>query len=121
MSGRIVRHSLVPYLGALVQTKNRLTAEEKARRLAAMQQDGAANEEKRRARVEHGIARERTEDAQEAGLTVEGKRGAEKEMRPEFLQKMGAEAYMGGGETLEERMQKLQHTRQRRADEGGFL
>lgn len=100
---------------------NRLTAEEKARRLAAMQQDGVVNEEKRRARVQQGIAKERAEDAREAGLTVETKRGPEKEMRPEFLQKMGAEAYMGGGETLEERMQKLQHTRQRGAGEGGFL
>jgi hypothetical protein len=121
--------SAVVSFGSITTTQHntpqyRLTAEEKAARLAAMQQDGHLNEEKRRERVQRGMERERAEDAQEAGMTVEAKAKAStlaKEMRPEFLQKMGAEAYMGGGETLEERMEKLKHTRQRRADEGGFL
>lgn len=104
-----------------VYETNRLTAEEKQRRLAAMQEDGLVNEEKRRERVARGLEKEQAEDAQEAGMTVEAKRGLDKEMRPAFLQKIGAEAYMGGGETLEERITKLSHTRQRSGDEKGFL
>ncbi len=100
---------------------HRLTEEERQRRLAAMQQDGVLNEEKRRERVQRSVEREKAEDARDAGMTVETKRGLDKEARPQFLQKIGAEAYMGGGETLEERMQKLQHTRQRQPDERGFL
>eukprot|EP00624_Nannochloropsis_granulata_P001907 evm.model.NODE_19166_length_72781_cov_34.074345.4 len=87
-----------------------------------MQADGNVNEEQRRTRVEQGRDKEKEEAAKETGLTVETRRGGEKEVKPEFLQKMGAQVYMGGEETLVERMDRLKHTRQRnRGGEAGFL
>ncbi len=93
-----------------------MTEEERKRRLAEMQQDGSTNEEKRRARVEEGRHREKVEDARDVGLTVEHKRGAEKDMKPAFLDKL----VQGNSESIEERLQTLKHTRQR-GGEGGFL
>lgn len=86
-----------------------------------MQQDGSYNEEKRKQRVERGIRQEKLEDAKDSALTIESKRGMDKEMKPEFLQKLGANVYMGGEETLEERMQRNKATRQRPIDDTSFL
>jgi hypothetical protein len=94
----------------------KLTAEEKAARLAAMQDDAVAHDSKRYEAISHIVSVEKTELAAERAEEV---RQAE-DGDVEFMSKLNAKTMKGSVDALEDRIGQRAHYRQRGGEETGI-
>jgi len=84
----------------------KLTAEEKAEKLRRMMEDGEAHDKEQ---FEKALQARRVDQKEEQEFLSRG----DPEHKANFINKMNKEVYAGGLESMEDRLKKYQHYRQK--------